>query len=589
MPTLAVTSPDNYGGLNPENEANLNMIDGVSGQSFRRSTRLPSRVYSEASHGPRVEDETMQGMFTVPVYPWSRFLTDISVAIGSTADEGQPATASIASRFLSMPPELVDSILSYLSPYDLISVSATCLTLYGHALSDVVWQPIVQHHVPGVAVRTSYPCTSFRELYAEHDRLWFLPKYKIWFCDRDLTGKLILVRFDHRRGCIEGFEMLAVSNRTSYEHWSANHQVVIHRFEPSVKLHLDRPVLQFKVGDRQADGGFSTRPGANRFADEIPMVLDDRLQNMYSNFLLTKPLSHEDADAMLSDDYPYGHVWPPPVVPACHHAAGVRSGEDIHRLSPGDRPRRRSEVSDQTFRIRRWIQMTGTPAHPGVGIDQMGGFAGVIPIQAALQQGGTGHVGAGPVGAHIGEEVMTYSTLDPALYTPTPTKPWRGIWVGDYSGHGCEFLLINQPDDPPATDAELDLVRRPAETDGEWENRRLEARIYRGRLEAIKLTGDPNVPRGEYTFVADDLGPDSFVGLASEPPFVGARVVKSKGHVAGTGFVQGEMLSLSNSFSVDADQSFDRQVYRESAAASRAQPPGTVLGWIWPYQFLREG
>ena len=353
------------------------------------------------------------------------------------------------------------------------------------------------------------------------------------------------MRYDSRRGCIEGFDMLAVSNRTSYDHWQANNQVVIHRFEPIVKLHLDKPVLQFKVGDGRDDGGFSTRPGANRFADEIPMVLDDRLQHMYSNFLLTKPLRHEAAEAMLSEDYPYGHIWPPPAVPASERAAGIRSGVDMRRLSPEDRPCRRSEVSDQTFRIRRWIQMTGTPAHGAIGIDQMGGFAGVIPLQAAFQPGGTGVVGAGPVGAHIGEEVMTYSTLDPALYTPTPTKPWRGIWVGDYSGHGCEFLLINQPDDLPATDAELDLVRLPAETDEQWEKRKLEARIYRGRLEAIKLTGDPNVPRGEYTFVVDDLGQDGFIGLASEPPFNGVRAVKSKGHVAGTGFVQGNTPSLS--------------------------------------------
>lgn len=400
-------------------------------------------------------------------------------------------------------------------------MAATCRTLYHHAVSDVIWQPIVQQHVPRTRVRTPYPCASFRDLYAEHDRLWFLPKYKIWFCDRDLTGKLILVRYDRRRGCIEGFELLAVSRKTSYQQWSANHEVIIHRFEPSVKLHLDKPVLQFKVGDRHNDGGFSTRPGANRFADEIPMALDDRRQHMYSNFMLTKALSHEDADAMLSDDYPYGHIWPTPAVPACQRAAGVRSSDDIHRLSCRDRPRCRSEVSEQTFRIRRWIQMTGPAARHGVGVDPMGVFTGAV-------------------GLHIGEEVMTYSTLDPTLYTPTPTKPWRGIWVGDYSGHGCEFLLINQPDDLPATHGELDLVRRDSETDEEWETRRREARIYRGRLEAIKLTGDPNVPRGEYTFVADDLGPDGFIGLASEPPFCGARVVRSKGHVAGAGFVQGQ-------------------------------------------------
>ncbi|KAF4120389.1 protein of unknown function (DUF3506) [Geosmithia morbida] len=439
-----------------------------------------------------------------------------------------------ASTLLELPVELIDGILSCLSPYDLCSVSATCHTLRHHALSDVLWRPIVQSNVPGSTVRSPHPCESFQRLYAEHDRLWFLPKYKIWFCDRDLPGKLILVRYDDRRGCIEGFELLAVSKRTRYEAWSANNQVMIHSFEPTVRLHVDKPILQFKVGDRDEDGGFSTRPEANRFADEIPMVLDDRLQHMYSNFLLNKPLSQEEAEMSLVEDYPYGSIWPPPAVPARQHARGMRSGQYSQWLRTYDRPRRRCEVSDQTFSIRRWIQMGGAVHSPvGMGLDRVGSVAGSIPISDM-----TGRQPGGAIGAHIGEEVMTFSTLDPELYKPTPTRPWRGIWVGDYSGHGCEFLLINQPDEPEATDEELHLIREEGESDETWERRRMDARIYRGRLGAIKLTGDPNVPRGEYTFAADDLGPDGFVGLASEPPFEGVRVVRSKGHIAHTGFIQ---------------------------------------------------
>lgn len=451
---------------------------------------------------------------------------------------------STTSRILTMPAELVDAIFSHLTPYDLITVSATCHKLRAHALGDVHWQAIVQHHVPGVHINTPYPCDTFHELYKAHDRLWFLPRYKIWFCDRDLAGKLILVRYDPRRGCIEGFELLAVSNRTSFQPWLADQQVVIHNFSPSIKLHLDKPVLQFKVGDRDNDGGFSKRPEANYFADEMPIALDDRLHHMYSNFMLAKPLDHEEADERLAADYPYGHIWPPPAIPAHQHAVGVRSGQHVHALGANDRPRRRTEVSDQMFRIRRWMQMLGTPNPVSFGMDQMGLFSGVIPIQPGAQPGRDGQGRNGGAGIHIGEEIMTYSTLDPELYTPTATKPWRGIWVGDYSGHGCEFLLINQPDDPPTTDEELGLVRLSSETDEQWEKRRLDARVYRGRLEAIKLTGDPNVPRGEYTFVADDLGPDGFVGHAAEEPFTGARVVRSKGHVAATGFVGGRALFL---------------------------------------------
>lgn len=174
-------------------------------------------------------------------------------------------------------------------------------------------------------------------------------------------------------------------------------------------------------------------------------------------------------------------------------------------------------------------------------------------------------LGAGPTGVHIGEEILTFSTLDPSLYTPTATKPWRGIWIGDYSGHGCEFLLINQPDDEPATDEQLGLFRDPGESDVKWEQRRLDARVFRGRLEAIKLTGDPNVPRGEYTFVVPDLGEGGYLGDATDTRFGGARKVRSLGHVAATGFSRREFqltihLKVTLVLMYDTDKFIDSQL-----------------------------
>ncbi|KAG8416027.1 hypothetical protein J3459_013835 [Metarhizium acridum] len=459
-------------------------------------------------------------------------------AVESASRSRQSSNWDSNTSLLNMPPELIDCILSHLSATDLSSVAATCRKLRRQAISDIHWLRCIQHNVPGLTLTNSEPCSSFRELYIAHDPLWFLPKYKIWFCDRDLTGKLIVVRFDPRRGCIEGYQLLAVSNRNTFEHWPTDSQVIIHGFEPQVKLHLDKPVLQFDVQDRQKTGNFSIRRGANRFASEKPMARGNRSDPMFSNFLLTRPLDPEKADEKLAADYPYDHVWPPPTIPARHHVSGARSGQAVIDLSQDDRPRSRGEVSDQTFRIRQWMQMPGTPPPPSLVGGQAGSFTGMVQVLNGLTDADNVMLAAGAMGVHIGEEVITYSTLDPVLYTPTPTKPWRGIWVGDYSGHGCEFLLINQPDDPHVTDAELGLVRDADETDKAWEKRRREAYTYRGRLEAIKLTGDPNVPRGEYTFVCDDLGPGGYVGVATDPPFAGARVVKSKGHVAATGFIQ---------------------------------------------------
>ncbi|UNI24833.1 hypothetical protein JDV02_010549 [Purpureocillium takamizusanense] len=511
VPTSVTTSPSNYGRINAENESNLSLFDDLPSrrarnprlQSSPRSMSRDSQLSQGAGESTALQQRQKQ----------AHHRQDLDMR--RKRHRATPITLS------ALPPELVDAILSHLSAQELAFVAATCRALRKHAMSDFHWHRLVQHNVPGQAVTRPGPFSSYRELYVAHDRVWFLPKYKIWFCDRDLMGKLIVTRLDQRRGCIEGYQLLAVSNRSTFQHWSADSQVIIHGFEPQVKLHLDKPVVQFRVRDRQEDGGFSSRPGANRFADEMPMALEERMGAMFSNFLLTRPLDPKTAEEKLDTDYPYDNIWPPPTIPARHHVSGARSGQGVVELSPDDRPRSQWDVSDQTFRIRQWMEMAGTPAPPRL-----------------LGRTPAGPPDLGLTGVHIGEEIITYSTLDPVLYTPTPTKPWRGIWVGDYSGHGCEFLLINQPDDPPATDAELGLVRDDDETDESWEKRRTEARMYRGRFEAIKLTGDPNVPRGEYTFVADDLGPKGFVGVAADEPFVGARVVHSQGHIAGTGFVR---------------------------------------------------
>ncbi|KAH0489492.1 hypothetical protein TgHK011_009919 [Trichoderma gracile] len=494
--TASVSPPDAdartiYGRVDAANEDNLDLLSSVAEHGALGRAKL-----LRPSAAQRRDDANMQER-------------DTDAAGSSAAEQAAVSPLKTSGKpppLLATPAELIDTILSHLSPCDLATVSATCRTLRQHALSDLLWQSLVQQNVPAVHVTSPGPCASFRELYAAHDRLWFLPKYKIWFCDRDLTGKLILVRYDPRRGCIEGYQLVAVSSQSTFYPWSADHDVIIHTFSPV-----------------------------------IPMRLDDRVGGMYNNFMLTKPLSSEEADRRAHLGYPYGNMWPSPVIPANHYVLGDVERRGVAALSSRDRPQTRSEVSDQTFCIRQWMQLTGTPGP----LRFMGerGLAGALRalVRDLVDEEAAG-IGIGGLGLHIGEELITYSTLDPALYTPTPEKPWRGIWVGDYSGHGCEFLLIHQPDDPPATDAELGIFRDENDSDEAWAQKRLDARVYRGRLEGIKLTGDPNVPRGEYTFVVNDLGPDGLVGTATDTEFSGAKMVKSEGHIAATGFLRDKFI-----------------------------------------------
>lgn len=201
----------------------------------------------------------------------------------------------------------------------------------------------------------------------------------------------------------------------------------------------------------------------------------------------------------------------------------------------GHKPQKYDEISQTTFRLRHWSQFSNGMAHFGI---------------------------------RIGEEVSTWSTIDPSLYTPTKEKPYQGIYVGDYAGHGCEFLLVMQSDEPPVTPERRPtephlreiLGLPPQDQEDEMEealltdemNRQrsqyqrdvlsaqINEGIYHGAISAVKLTGDPNIPRGEYTFVADDIGPGGLIRIAEEYPFKGARVVRSRGHVAARGFMNGE-------------------------------------------------
>lgn len=339
-----------------------------------------------------------------------------------------------------------------------------------------------------------------------HDPHWFLPKYKIWFCDYFLTGKVIIVRYDPRRGCIEGYRLVSERDAPTFVPWEYDDHVLIHSFHPRCRLHLDQPVLQLdalSLGSLISSSA-KARLGS-RFSAEIPMRIDERNpRGVFSNFLLTKHVQPR----------PNMQLWPPPTIPARER---VRNASQEAFMGLGHKPQKRSEISDQAFRLRRWMEMVTSANTPGL---------------------------------HLGEEVYTYATLDPQLYTPTEEKPFRGIWIGDYSGHGGEFILMYQPDDDEPFD-EASVIQADDETGEEWEARKKEERIYRGSIEAIKLTGDPNVPRGEYTFIADDISKEGFIRNVTEPRFHGARIVKCRGHVAARMFredkyVETQLIMISN-------------------------------------------
>lgn len=481
--------------------------------------------------------------------------------------------------FLDLPAELVQHILSFLGPEDLANASQTCRHLHAGSYDDQLWQPMVNHNLP-YPISTPGPAKSFRDLFIAHRLHWFLAKHRFWFGDSEPSGKLVVTRYNETTGSIEAYTVAAKRGHHTLAFWEMDREVIIHSFNPIVSLDLHQPVLKLSIDSPEAEHPPNNDPSDRAYAPESEYskeILMDTFSEsgLYSSFMLCRTLP-ESAIAENTQ------VWPPLRFPSNTRA---RNDSYDRFSSAGHRPTRYSEVSQSNFRLRKWVEYTGRRTSPSlVSFNAGGGLSAALGFSMPYFASGLGAAGAGMT-IRTPEDITTYGTLPESCYTPTPRKPWQGIWCGDYSGHGCEFLVITQPDkkDERPLPSGMDFLqywlrghRRGSESsttsfvsamedfddedpeaaaEGSVPNAAAEDKSKRssddeqtdcandvptGRIEAIKLTGDPNIPRGEYTFIAPDIGHGGFVRIADEIPFRGARIVRSAGHVAGRGFRHGE-------------------------------------------------
>ncbi|KAF3039454.1 hypothetical protein E8E11_004823 [Didymella keratinophila] len=467
---------------------------------------------------------------------------DVSVP-AAPVDDSTPT-----SSLLALPAEIVQHILSFLPLYDLLTVSLVNHALKDHSREDTLWQPFVQEQVPGYNVPKPRNL-SWREVFQQHHPYWFLSKNKIWFADTAHTGKLIVARYDHRLNAIEAYALVAERKHPVMQIWEWNPEAIIHTFQPKVRLDMVSPIIRL-------NGNSYERVYGDRLQHEIHLDVHQEVLNatagIRSRLLLARPWPKDITTKATP-------VWPPHILPSPERTRNDTSPSGYRHTAA--KPARLHELSTTSFRIRRWMEFAPRPL--------------------------TG------VSMRVGEDITTFATLPEDCYSPTPQKPWQGIWVGDYAGHGCEFLLITQPDEPAPLSERAEWAMRTREREGSvssagsWSTAPVEASnsassededeeemfetaddledsvatlqgadirsrfdvfdaedvttddedtVYRGRIEAIKLTGDPNIPRGEYTFIAPDIGPNGLIRVATEEMFKGARIVKSVGHIAAHGF-----------------------------------------------------
>jgi hypothetical protein len=471
------------------------------------------------------------------------------------------------SPFIQLPAELIQNILTFVPATSLAYLAQTCHLLRLHTFDEKLWQAHLQQSLPGTKLDKAYPALSFRDLYISHHPYLFLPKYKIWFSDTPHTGKLLIARYSHSRQTVEAYALAAERGAPRIEFWAWKPDVIIHTFNPEIRLDLNQPVL--KISPECMPTGL-----ANRVQHEIRMDTHtySSAGGIVSKFIHARSLQPSAIG-------PGTQVWPPQTLPALSR---VRNASMDAFRGTGHRPSKPSEVSEHAFRLRRYMDYNSQ----------------LLGIR------------------RVGEDVSTYATLPPDCYVPTKQKPWRGIWCGDYSGHGCEFLAVLQPDEiqrlpegaidalehnrrsvSPSSDtsyqtalssiadgdtdlAELEHFDLPealsfldsASTthdatildedatkrqDG-VKDKDLDEAEYSGQLMAVKLTGeilsqpplqdpfdepsslgDPNIPRGQYTFIAPDISDQGLLRIADEEFFKGARVVRSVGHIAARGYIEG--------------------------------------------------
>ncbi|KAF3918240.1 hypothetical protein ABW21_db0200381 [Orbilia brochopaga] len=407
-------------------------------------------------------------------------------------------------HLLSLPPEIIHQILSYLPEMSLYAASLTCHTLQTHSFTDSLWQGIVDW--PDLP--SPHPYLTYRALHHSLAPHLYL-KRKVFIGDRQYFGSILVSKYMPLTGTLEAFNLTTTpGTQPEFTWWSWNTMVPIYPYDIKIGIR-DDPELKITPNCKASA------------AREIPI----HRGGIFMSYLRAEAILKKDVYAQMA-------VWPPRTIPADtrvrnESATGFRSsvgtagsfvrlpsnisinglvfvgrggrgfndlvGAAVDRSAFMPASTTPPEVKDPNakWRVDEVRSKSGFPSTSAFRIRKWAVLGDVID----------GDLDGRP---RMGENVETFAELDEALWTPTKEYPYRGIWIGNYTPHASEFLLFHQP-----------------ETTGTQK-----------RLEVIKLTGDPNIPRGEYTWIVDDLSQPLRTADENEHEWPGAKVYLARGHIA---------------------------------------------------------